>query len=156
LDGAVVPLGGVASSSSGSSGSGPPPPPPPPPEPPPDFVEPRPRGPRDKKSVPWGPWTIAEIESSAKGAIVGYGVVCGQHLNSDDGPKVQCKRQLMFGESKPISDVECRSRLKAWLLEGLAVDAAHPLAREMHMDILPRRIKPLPKEEELDSRAAAL
>jgi hypothetical protein len=140
---------GTGSASSGGAGfsSAPPEPPPEPPQEPP----PRPAVPRGVRGETWGHWSIAPIVS--QGIIVGYGVTCAKHSNA--GENTTCKRQLPFGKRMPLSAVECRSRLKAWLLEGLPIEDG-PSSRDEHMDIKPRDIEPLMPEADYDAQAQAL
>eukprot|EP00969_Alexandrium_andersonii_P347495 15364053-Alexandrium_andersonii.AAC.1 len=53
-----------------------------------------------------------------------------------------------------LSSDECRRRMKAWLLEGQAIPPG-PAARQLHMDIMPRLINPLPDEGTMDALAEA-
>ena len=85
--------------------------------------------------------------------LVGYGVTCGCHLNKYDSPNTECKRQLFLGK-EPMTETECRARLKAWLLLGADIPMG-PDSREQHMQIMPRGISPLEEEAVYDRRAAA-
>lgn len=106
---------------------------------------------RSDRSEPWGIWKIAQVVRSS-GEVLGYGATCARHTNGYD--QVVCKRQLLFGKRAPLSDGECRCRMKAWLLQGHAiVDGAG--SRDAHMTIMPRDIA-LRSEADLDAEAAAI
>lgn len=109
-----------------------------------------PRG-RHERSVAWGPWCIAPVY--ARDVLVGWGATCGKHENSHDS--AVCKRQLLLGKRNAMPEVECRSRLKAWLLAGVDI-APGPSSRHEHMFIKPRDIEPVLPEEELDFQASVL
>ena len=106
---------------------------------------------RGERSEPWGIWKIAPVVS--QGAVIGYGATCARHANAHDD--VVCKRQLLLGKKNPISEGECRCRMKAWLLEGLTIGDG-PSARDEHMSIMLRAIEPLHVEADLDAMAAEI
>jgi hypothetical protein len=166
--------GGPSSSSSSSSGpSAPPPPPPQPlPVPPPadlpggDAADGRApehhdgkkapvaiRGPRKNRSVPWGPFHIAEVWNTVGDKMIGWGATCGQHSNHGDVDQV-CKKMITFGESDFTSD-DLRVRMKRWLVFGLGMDNTAGDARHQHVKENARKLVEL-SEEDLDNIAANL
>lgn len=83
------------------------------------------------------PPPIFSRRAGAEPLHIGWGgAVCGGHLNHDDGPAVKCKKALMFGTGMPPN--EARVRIRQWLLEGLLIDDADPLARTTHVRMKPR------------------
>jgi hypothetical protein len=110
-----------------------------------------PRGARQTRSVPWGPWTIAPVHSN--GSQIGWGAQCGFHTNEHE-PNVECKRQLTYGKSSPLSDAECRCRVKQWLLDGWGIPQGD-FARKAHMKPALRSYPPA-VESDLDKQAAAI
>lgn len=107
---------------------------------------------RGERGASWGPYSLATVVS--KGIHIGWGASCGLHHNAEN-PDTECKRQLSHGKRAPMSDLECRSRLKAWLLMGKDIPPG-PYSREQHMLILPREIEPVPDEADLDRQASEI
>ena len=54
----------------------------------------------------------------ARGVHIGWGAVCGRHHEPGRAGSLQCKKQVTFGK-EALSDVDCRAKLKRWLLAGL-------------------------------------
>lgn len=69
---------------------------------------------------------------------VGWGAICGGHLNHGDRHGAQCKKALMFSGRSGMTSDEARVRVKQWLLEGLLIDEADRWARRTHVAINPR------------------
>ena len=81
------------------------------------------------------------------GSQIGWGATCGKHANEGES-KSACKRQLTYGARRPLSDSECRVRLKTWLLAGVPIEEG-PYARELHFAV-PVRDAPGPFKEEAE------
>ena len=90
------------------------------------------RGHGDPRAIRFGPWLIAPVERN--GAVIGWGATCRRHTNSWE-PHIVCKRQLAFGG---LSEAECRTRMKMWLLAGMDIPEGEDDGRQQHFAILPR------------------
>ena len=101
--------------------------PPPPPPPPPSDGPQRLRQPR---SFAWGPFKIAKVFLHHRHA--GWGATCGRHHN-DAGAHTQCKKQLVFGRARPLSDSQCIIGLKKWLILGFFLDPNETRQRTLHV-----------------------
>ena len=109
---------------------------------------------RARRGVPWGaprwPFEIAPVYS--QGAQVGWGATCKRHVDASDVPRKSpcCKKQLTFG-AEGLSDQECISRLKLWLLAGFDVDVDTEGARSDHVRVNAREMDEVSTEAELDA-----
>lgn len=124
------------------------------PPPPPRPSAPRPRARRDEE---WGPFKIAVVTRA--GVQIGWGATCAEHKNGAPGDLsdgTACKKQLQFGTVAPLSNAECRQRIKAWLLAGTSIpfQSADGRARFLHRDTDPRTL-PLRTDVQLDAELAA-
>ena len=82
--------------------------------------------------------------------MIGWGATCRRHTNSWE-PHIVCKRQLAFGG---LSEAECRTRMKMWLLAGMDIPEGEDDGRQQHFAILPRDVLlPLLTDEYMDREA---
>jgi hypothetical protein len=78
-----------------------------------------------------GCFPFSKIERG--GTLVGYGVVCGLHVNANGAvANTQCKKSVTFGAANPLSEDECRKRLKRWLVAG-SMDLDPECERQSHI-----------------------
>ena len=105
---------------------------------------------RTSRRIDWHGWAIAPIKGG------GWGATCGGHKNSWDGEKVTCKKMLTLGSGpNKLTDVECRTRVKLWLLAGVSVDNSRNDARRAHVfGVNPRNLQ-LVTEADADAMAEA-
>ena len=83
---------------------------------------------RKKRSIPWGPFSLAEI--SSHGVIVGMGATCGLHV--DPCCQTECKKAVRFGQGC-LPKETLVLRLKRWLVAGLEDDAWDGPKRATHV-----------------------
>lgn len=107
-----------------------------------------PRAPRESRQEPWGVFKLAPIVSH--GVRLGWGAVCGRHLNQDDG--AVCKKQLRFCG---LSDDHTKRLVKAWCLLGFDIDPSDLQARDKHRDEYPRESLPMFSDVELEEQLRA-
>jgi hypothetical protein len=104
---------------------------------------------RAARSIPFGPFDIAPVVRQT--LTVGWGATCGLHLDSADHAKACCKKQLAFSS---MSEVECRSRIKLWLLKGLEIDPHSEDQRTTHRETRPQDLELIP-EADIDAQIPA-
>ena len=61
--------------------------------------------------------------------VIGYGIVCGRHINVGDKLATQCKKQCLLGQGpNAISHLEARLRLKRWFVAAQFQEESWPIA----------------------------
>jgi len=79
----------------------------------------------------------------ARGVHIGWGAVCRRHHEPGGAGSLQCKKQVTFGK-EALSDVDCRAKLKRWLLAGLS----HPDgSRSRHANLGARQLAGSSRED---------
>eukprot|EP00971_Amphidinium_carterae_P316369 6288263-Amphidinium_carterae.1 len=108
----------------------------------------RPKKVRRQENI--GVFSVAPIVKRS-GIQIGWGATCG--LCPSASTSTSCKRQLAYGGGKTtqLTDVECRLKLKRWLLLGSTV-----ATREEHMAIPVRELVVTQSEAELDALLSTL
>ncbi len=110
-----------------------------------------PRHPRACRKEVWGCFALARVYS--QGRHTGWGATCNRHFNA--GESTACKKQLAFG-AEHFSDVDCRRKLKRWLLMGFDVPEDGEESRTLHLKCANlRTLDPLGTEGELDRELEA-
>lgn len=90
------------------------------------------RRPRAPRSVLWGEWTIAPVTRRSDGAVIGWGAVCGCHV--DETSRTRCQKQVTLGTGpNPISEAEARRLVKCWLILGREIERTDPEGRRKHV-----------------------
>ena len=105
----------------------------------------------------WHGFTISELHTG--GLQVGWEISCGRHSNGDGDPYL-CKKSITFGSgigrSVRLTDEQCITGLKRWVLNGIAMVGVN--ARDRHLDVNARLLARTPPVdgEDLDGEAVLL
>ncbi len=94
-----------------------------PPLPPPPRAPGRSRAAKDTRIVEhFGGHAISEV---TRGSMrIGWGIICGRHNDAGDAEDEICKKQITYGggeRTKKLTDDECKSALRAWVIEGYSI-----------------------------------
>ena len=108
---------------------------------------------RQRRGIPWGPFEIAPLVSGNRQQ--GWGATCGRHRDSVDPLDRQCKKHFVYGKREPLTDEQCRRRLKKWLLRGLHIPTTDACCRSLHMSENVRAYSDDETEEELEAQLVA-
>ncbi len=74
-------------------------------------------------------------EVAPGGIVIGYGVFCGRHRNSDGTVSTTpCKKMVTIGDSG-MSHAEARIRLKRWLVAGRTTWLDPDRERQAHIGL---------------------
>lgn len=103
---------------------------------------------RETRQLSWGIFKLAPVFS--KGNQIGWGATCGRHHNWSDVRETTCKVQLVFGTVNPISNDECRWRVKMWCFAGLDIEDGSPTGRTEHLGMKARTVGLTRTEDQLD------
>ena len=69
----------------------------------------------------------------ARGEQVGWGIVCGRHLDAADvTTNSVCKKQIVYG-AQELPDAECILRLKRWIAHGFHINTDGLYSRREHV-----------------------
>lgn len=95
-----------------------------------------------------GEFTVSEIQQ--RRVRVGFGITCHRH-----GPK-DCKKMLLFGKApRALSDQECITKLKRWVIAGFGIGAGDIDGQYCHVRLTDARALPSDRPENLDAELAA-
>ena len=91
-----------------------------------------------------------------QGTRIGWGATCKRHHNLCDAKGTQCKKQLPYGKLLPLTDTQCVTLLKQWLLEGFQICTTDSDCRSDHVKVDPRSFDIDASAGELDGRLEEL